>query len=394
MVRYSFSRLTAILAVAFSGTAVTLGSAEACTRALYTGDDNLVITGRSMDWMQDPSTKLWVFPRGMERNGAAGPDSPTWTSRYGSLVASFYDEVTVDGMNEKGLVANHLYLAESDYGGLEGKPPMSIALWTQYILDHYATVAEAVEALEKEPFRLLTKALPNGSAASGHMALSDPTGDSAILEYLDGELTIHHGKQYNVMTNSPPFDQQLALVDYWNSVGGEAFLPGTHRAADRFVRTHYQLQGLPTSASKDIISAVPDQSYVNQARAEVLSLIRSVSVPLGVSTPGAPNIASTLWRTVADQTNLRWYYDSSTSPNTFWVDLTALEFGPKASAKVLDMTGGQVFSGEVSAEFVDAPEFQWLEVLPKDAANLQPTKPASASASAPDSPASQGPKAG
>jgi penicillin V acylase-like amidase (Ntn superfamily) len=36
----------------------------------------------------------------------------------------------------------------------------------------------------------------------------DPSGDSAILEYLGGKLVTHHGPEYKVMTNSPPYDQQ------------------------------------------------------------------------------------------------------------------------------------------------------------------------------------------
>ena len=50
--------------------------------------------------------------------------------------------------------------------------------------------------------------------------LADATGDSAIFEYIDGKLVVHHGKQYSVMTNDPPYDQQLALNGYWQEVGG------------------------------------------------------------------------------------------------------------------------------------------------------------------------------
>ena len=47
-------------------------TAIACTRTLYVGDDNTVITGRNMDWMEDMASNLWVFPAGMKRDGAAG----------------------------------------------------------------------------------------------------------------------------------------------------------------------------------------------------------------------------------------------------------------------------------------------------------------------------------
>ena len=51
------------------------------------------------------------------------------------------------------------------------------------------------------------------------------------------------------MTNSPPFDQQLALNAYWKGIGGDVMLPGTIRASDRFVRASYYVDALPDDAS-------------------------------------------------------------------------------------------------------------------------------------------------
>ena len=64
-----------------------------------------------------------------------------WTSKYGSVVASVYEGGTADGMNEKGLVANLLYLAESEYPAADDKRPgVCITAWAQYLLDNFATV--------------------------------------------------------------------------------------------------------------------------------------------------------------------------------------------------------------------------------------------------------------
>lgn len=219
---------------------------EACTRVLYTTGEGLVITGRSMDWDEDMHSNLWVFPQGIKRDGAAGKNSVSWVAKYGSVAISGYDVGTADGMNEKGFVANLLYLAESDYGKPnEDKPILSISLWAQYALDNFATVAEAVDSLKKEPFQVVAPILPNGALAQLHLSISDPSGDSAIFEYIAGKLVIHHGKQYNVMTNSPIYDQQLALNAYWKAIGGNTFLPGTSRAADRFVRASFYLGAIP-----------------------------------------------------------------------------------------------------------------------------------------------------
>ncbi len=154
-------------------------ASHACTRVVYVGEGGLVITGRSMDWAEDMYSNLWVFPRGMKRDGASGPNTVTWVSKYGSLVVSGYEAGSADGMNEKGLVMNGLYLVESDYGKADGRPSLSIMGFGQYVLDNFATVAEAVNALQKDAIRIIAPVLPNGRGATLHMSLSDASGDSA-----------------------------------------------------------------------------------------------------------------------------------------------------------------------------------------------------------------------
>jgi choloylglycine hydrolase len=352
--------IRAVLATALAA-AIAAPPVAACTRAMFTGADGLVVTGRTMDWEEDIRSNLWAFPRGIARNGAAGPESIAWVSKYGSVIVSGYDVGTADGMNEQGLVANALYLAESDYGApTTGQRTLSIALWAQYALDNFATVAEAVAALRAEPFRVIAPELPNGARAQLHLAVSDPSGDSAIFEYVGGKLVIHHGRQYPVMTNSPTFDQQLALNTYWQGIGGQTFLPGTSRAADRFVRASFLIDAVPKTVAPKIVTAVPDGSFANQAVASVMSVMRSVSVPLGIATPGQPNIASTLWRAVADQRNRVYFFDSATSPNTFWVPLAELDFKEGAPVKRLVATGGAVHAGNVAKAFAPATPFTFL----------------------------------
>ncbi len=50
------------------------------------------------------------------------------------------------------------------------------------------------------------------------------------------------------------------------------------------------------------------------AVAAVISVMRNVGVPSGISTPKQPNISSTVWRTVADQKNRRYSYQDTASP--------------------------------------------------------------------------------
>ena len=271
---------------------------RACTRVVYQGNKDMVITGRTMDWKEDTRSNIWIFPRGMERNGEVGKDPMRWKSKYGSVVTAAYDICSTDGMNEKGLVANLLWLAESSYPQWNGeKPALSIAAWVQYMLDNFATVNEAVSEIEKNTFDVVSDMMPDGTRmATLHLSISDATGDNAIFEYIDGKLNIHHNRSYQVMTNSPVFDQQLALDDYWKTIGGTTFLPGTNRAADRFVRASFY------------INAIPKTEDTRTALASVFSVIRNTSVPFGISTPDQPNISSTRWRTVSDQKDKVYYW--------------------------------------------------------------------------------------
>ena len=324
-------------------------TAHACTRCVYLGPNDTVLVARSMDWVEDPGSEIWVFPRGLKRDGAAGPESFEWTSRYGSAIVSFYGIASVDGINEKGLVANTLYLVESDYGKpLAGRPNLSITCWTQYVLDSFATVQEAVAALEKEPFTVIAPILPNGEPGVGHMAISDPTGDSAILEYVKGKLVIHHGRQFQVMTNSPTFDQQLALDAYWKEIGGLTMLPGTNRAADRFARAAFYVTNLPQTDAPE------------RAVAQLISVIRGVSVPLGFTVPDKPNIASTIWRTVYDHKNRVLYFDSATSPTVFWIPLEGLALEAGAPVRRLALKAGETYSGDATSSLQPAEAFRFL----------------------------------
>lgn len=329
---------------------LSISTTNACTRVVYNGFNNQIITARSMDWKEPMMTNLWILPRGMERNGAVGKNPMKWVSKYGSVIATAYDIASTDGMNEKGLVANLLWLAESNYPDWNGETPvMSISIWVQYMLDNFATVSEAVAAFQEKNIEVVSDMMPDGSRmATLHLAISDATGDNAIFEYIDGKLNIHHSSEYTVMTNSPIYSEQLALNDYWKNIGGTTFLPGTNRAADRFVRASFYINAIPKSEDPRV------------AIASVFSVIRNVSVPYGISTEGEPNISSTRWRTVSDQKNLIYFYESALYPNVFWVNFNDIDLSEKGAIKKLDLNIPHSYGGEVSKEFVTSKPFTFL----------------------------------
>jgi penicillin V acylase-like amidase (Ntn superfamily) len=341
-----------VLVVLIISTLVMSPDLYSCTRVVYKGPNNLVITGRTMDFSLDIPANLWVFPRGMKRNGEVGPNSVEWTSIYGSVIASSWDIASPDGMNEKGLVANLLWLVESQYPAFEKegtKPGLAISMWAQYALDNFATVSEAVAFFEKESFVIVSDFIPGTDKfTTVHLSLSDASGDNAILEYIQGKLVIHHDPSYVVMTNDPAFERQLAIAKYWENIPGKYFLPGSVTSSDRFVRASF------------FIHAIPQTDNTRIAVAGVFSVIRNVSVPYGFEIEGYPNLSTTQWRVVADQKNLVYYFETAVTPNTFWVDLKKLDFSTNASVKKLDLAGFKTYAGETSNAFIPSPPFTFI----------------------------------
>ncbi len=320
---------------------------EACSRVLWSDSGLDKVVARSMDWFEDTKTNLWILPRGIEREGGVGKNSLKWKSKYGSVVAPIYDIASTDGMNEKGFTANLLYLVESDYGKRdEAIPAMSVSLWLQYFLDNFETVDEAIKHMEHHPFQLVGITVA-GKPGSGHLAISDPSGDSAVIEFIGGKAKVYHGKQYTVMTNSPPYSQQLTNLKQYKGFGGNKSLPGTDQAADRFVRAASYLMGLPKPTN------------FRENIAYLLSVIRNVSSPFGLVDAARPNVAPTRWRVVSDMNQRVYFFESTMSPNIVWVQFDKLNFNEKAPVKKLDLVTQVDYVGDVSDKFVKADAFKF-----------------------------------
>ena len=273
-----------------------------------------------------------------------------WTSKYGSVVITAYDVGTADGINEKGLAGHLLYLPETSVGPRDDSVPgLSMSMWVQYYLDQFATVSEAVQSFETQPYQLQMAVEPSSmKAATVHIALNDATGDSAVIECIDGNMKIYHDRTYVVMTNQPSFDKQLENLKQYRGFGGDNRLPGTHEPADRFVRGAYYVKNLPKPESD------------REAIAAMMSVMRNVSAPFGIADPERPNVSTTIWRTVTDLTNGVLYYDSVFSPQMFWVDIKKINFASEEPVRKLTLVSNYDHLGDVSEKFQSAPMFHFL----------------------------------
>jgi len=299
---------------------------SACTTVFLNSDPAYKVVGRSTDLFTSDTPLVKALPRGISHNGEAGNNSLQWKSKYGSVVVTeFHSNAVSDGMNEKGLVVHLLYLSDSQYKQPnENHPQISNLLWAQYILDNYATVAEALKAtqnLQIVATRLHDREWPL------HLTMQDATGDAAIIEFIKGKMQVYHGSQYSVMTNEPAYNVQIENLKRYQGFGGTLPLPGDPDPLSRFVRASAFLKTLPNPASN--LDAI----------AGMFSVMRTVMVPFGaVDTSGnkTEDAWATRWITVADINNKLYYFSSTTTPNIIWVDLNKLNFDATQKTLTID----------------------------------------------------------
>jgi len=321
--------------------AATFGSvlpkAKACSCVFLNNDSQQMIVGRTFDLYIDDKPRLVFYPRGAERSGAEGANNAVhWVSKYASIGVLSLEEGNSDGLNEKGLAAHLLYLDGTKYEPTDERPIIaSPATWAQYVLDTCATVPDALAALAKVRVAEIKAA---GRDWPLHLAMEDASGDSAIIEYVNGKMVVLHGKEYTVMTNEPSMDVQLANRSKYKLFGGSLAMPGDIDPASRFVRASSYLKTMAKPANAD------------EAALYVLGVMRTTMVPQGAEDTGHSGAADTWptrWTTISDLHNRRMYFQSAGSPNIPWVDLEKLA----ASTEMLSVLAGPSLHGEISGQF-------------------------------------------
>lgn len=336
----NIKRLFAIAATAAITASLVQNSASACSRILSNTNGTAVVA-RTMDLYIPDHARIMIYPRGIARDGAvADGNTARWTSKYGSVAVNSLGLATSDGMNEKGLVANLLYLHGTQYEKRDERPGLANAQWVQYLLDLSATVAEALAELEKIQVVSVTAASREWPL---HISISDASGDSAVIEFVNGVKVVHRGQDTAIMTNEPPLDWQLNNLKKYKYFGGTDSLPGDIDPASRFVRASAFMKTVPTpKSSVDALEAV-------------YSIIKTVSVPEGAhDTSGGGDTVDnwpTLWTSLADSINRLYFFQSSGSPNMFWIDLGKIDFAE--STPVRFVPGDDLsLNGEVSKQLM------------------------------------------
>lgn len=221
-----------------------------CCRILNSNNPDIPVTGRNLNWLWTTNADLYVHPKGMQKMGVSKAFAEsqqieemnifTWTSKYASAscimhglhqgkvpknLAPYenYELACSDGMNEAGLVVNAMLNNETDYGEVDVDDKLlSTIRWGQYVLDSFATVEEAIAELSNPSYRIIDQGMPDASdlKAQFFLAISDASGNSAIVEYEGHKVVIHSSPKYRIATNQPNYEAHLKFSEYWDHKWG------------------------------------------------------------------------------------------------------------------------------------------------------------------------------
>lgn len=320
---------------------------EACTRITYSAQDDVVVTGRNMDWDKDDDLKVHIMPKKVQRSSAA-QNPVSWTAKYGSVVAySFHGKVANSGMNEEGLQADLLYLGEATYGEASSREKsLEAKNFIQYVLDNYETVSELEKSLKNKPLHLIS----HDPVAGLHYMVTDKNGENIIIEIKDGKLKLYPKAGNVVMTNDPDYESMTKIYDYYKEKDLSRNMPGSPHSVDRFMRAAGWLEQLSKDKMENFINLVPGKDFAMQATMSVLSVMRNVSTPFAISVERNPENSTTIWREVSDLKNRIMMFDLAGSPSIVWIDLKQIDFNQGES--VLSLSDGQIKHGDITDQFI------------------------------------------
>lgn len=179
-----------------------------------------------------------------------------WTSKYGSVTFNQNGkEMPYGGMNEKGLVAEMLWLEPTKYNINEEKNYVNELEWIQYQLDNFETIQQVIDHLSN------LKIYPIKGKI--HYILTDTKGESVIIEYLNGKPTAYK-KEANIcqtITNN----SVLQSEPYKNQINGIR----KNNTASTF--RYYQLE--------QEIPSIHKESAINETYA--FNVLKKVTIPKG-----------------------------------------------------------------------------------------------------------------
>ena len=191
---------------------------SACTGICLIAKDGGVVYGRTMEWGTfDLHSRVTIIPIGYKFQGLTpdGQNGKIYTSKYGIVALDMIGKpYLADAMNEKGLAIGLFYLpgftTYPDYNKSEALNTISAQEVCGYILSQFKDVDEVKEGMQNvNVVGVIEGAL--GIPVFGHWMVTDASGKSIVIEYVDSKLKIFDAPLH-VVTNAPNYDWHMTNI--------------------------------------------------------------------------------------------------------------------------------------------------------------------------------------
>ncbi len=308
------------------------------------------VVGRTMEWAVDASFqyRIGIYPRGKKYKSIVSEGMGSlmkWTGKYGYIsMTTYYDlDMGPDGLNEKGLAVEFFYFpGYASYGKYTKETAhksLSMGDYMKWLLSTFKTVQEVKDNMHKVRIISVIDKRFGDVDHPLHMKVTDPSGESIIIEVVEnGKVKIYDALN-GVITNSPTYDWHLTnLKNYlhlspnahtpiktkeltFSPLGagsGMMGLPGDFTPPSRFIRA------MAMAATARPLKTTEDAVF------ELFRMLDNFNIPLGTVTPKGKiptDIESaTQITSVSDLTNITFYYHTMYNRQIRKIDLRKIDF--------------------------------------------------------------------
>ncbi len=237
----------------------------ACS-AFYINTSDNVIIGKNLD-VPFAGGYMMTNQRGILKKSILFDEksSARWTSIYGSLTVNMLGiGFPMGGINEAGLVIEHLRQPKSACPDIANKPVLLEFEWIQFLLDTCQNVDEVLSALE-------TVVIAPGRIPM-HFIIADAKGQAVLIEFMEGKAIVSHEDFLHmpVVTNDWHKDSVQSLQKY-SLFGGKEEIPYDSRESlDRFAIVAAKINTFPQTTDREqmlsscmnILEAVEDNNTI------------------------------------------------------------------------------------------------------------------------------------
>jgi len=322
-----------------------------CTGIRITADNGDIVYARTMEFDTPLPECIGYFPRGSEFIGltSTGADGIHWKTKYafgGNVMDIGSSSLGADGLNEKGLVAGVFNLPGftemspvTDDNRGRALAGFQVVL---YVLGAYATADEARVGLLAGDVVVVDTEFPITPTINSKLPLHLRIGDSSGKTYVCEWHTANEPPRIlespgGCITNLPRFEFHLDNWEHYKSLSpynpggpilpggsqdykitmgnGYVGMPGGSNSPDRFIRA--SLYSRDSHPGKTGIDAVWTAWHV----------MNNFDLPKGilrnVNQKGDESTEYTIWTSVVDTKNLKYYYRVYKNPSIYELDLNA-----------------------------------------------------------------------